>query len=66
MPKEVPFDPTQIDTTLDDDEDDALLPEGRAAYSWEKYESSNSNEGWGHENPSQRRRRRRYEGDDLD
>jgi len=66
MPKEYPFDPTVVDTNLYDDEDDLLLPEGEAAYSWEKYSTSNANEGWGHANPSHRRRRRRFEGDDAD
>jgi len=66
MPKEYPFDPTVADTNLFDDEEDLLLPEGKAAYSWEKFSTSNSNEGWGQADRSDRRRRRRFEGDDFD
>lgn len=65
MPNEVPIDPSLIDSTLEDDQEDALLPEGKAVFSWEKYDTSNPNEGWGHANPSHRRRHRLYEGDDL-
>lgn len=65
MSREIPFDPQWLDQAVGgEDEEDALLPEGRATYSWERYSSGDKGEGWGHANRSHGRRRRRYEGDD--
>jgi hypothetical protein len=61
--RDVPFDPQVFDEEFDAEEEDALLPEGKAIYSWEKFSSANENEGWGNDGLSPRRRRRRYEGD---
>jgi hypothetical protein len=62
--REIPVDPERLEWFFDREEEDPLLPEGKATFSWEKLsQRDNRNEGWGHENPGHRRRRRRYEGD---
>jgi hypothetical protein len=62
--REYPTDPHHFQEFFDAEEEDPLLPEGKTIFSWEKYSRHNDrNEGWGRENSSHRRRRRRYEGD---
>jgi hypothetical protein len=62
--REIPVDPERLEWFFDREEEDPLLPEGKATFSWDKLsQRDDRNEGWGHENPGHRRRRRRYEGD---